>query len=59
MAKIGGPRTEYAFDVHTNEIRFECQRREPHRKSQRKSQLHGEKHPRRENLEDKFVQRHG
>ena len=27
LDKIGGPRTEYAFDVNTNEIRFECQRR--------------------------------
>ena len=27
LAKIGAPRTEYAFNVNRNEIRFECQRR--------------------------------
>ena len=53
------PRTEYAFDVNTNEIRCDCQRRQAHRKSRRESQLHGEKHPHREKLEDKFARRQG
>ena len=55
LAKIRGPRTEYAFDVNTNEIRCECQRRQAHRKSHRESQLHCEKSHTEEKLEDKFV----
>ena len=41
--------------MNTNEIRCECQ----HKKSSGESQLSGENHPRKENLEDKFVRTHG
>ena len=33
------PRTEYAFDVNTNETRCECRKRQAHRKSCRESKL--------------------
>ena len=59
LAKIGGPRTESAFDVNTNEMRCECHRRQAHKKSHRESQLDSEKTHTEEKLEDKFVRKQG
>ena len=61
LAKIGGPRTENAFDVNTNEIRFECQRDDNHTGSPEEKHSFTARNTDSEKiyLEEKFLEKQG